>query len=110
MPIIVTDEQVAETRSLAERIVAQERVSYAAALLRAARKIAADHRTMPGPILGEIERRETNYFVDVTFSPDDGGYFAEVYDREGVTRFVTPICSTNWSADRAARKWVRNNG
>ena len=50
-------------------------------------------------------------FYSVFHSPDDGGYYAEIYEREGVELFQTKeIRSSEELAGADAIIWIENNG
>ena len=46
------------------------------------------------------------YYIYNTFSPDDGGYYAEVSNSKGETVYVTEIYNTPHKAERVARKFI----
>jgi len=47
--------------------------------------------------------------IDTMYSPDDGGYYAEVFGRGGQTEYTTQICDSRIKARRLAEDWVHRN-
>jgi len=49
--------------------------------------------------------------IDTVHSPDDGGYYSEVYDdKTGVNAFQSDVCESRAAARRAARCWAMREG
>lgn len=45
-------------------------------------------------------------FYDVAHSPDDDGYYAEVWNRDGAEKHVTNLCQSAEEAERKAKQWI----
>jgi len=44
--------------------------------------------------------------IEVIYSPDDGGYYAEVFNENGGTVHTTQIEPIRWRAKTAASNWI----
>ena len=51
-------------------------------------------------------KRYLGSFYQAIHSPDDGGYYAEVFTKNGITLHSTSIYDSEALAVQAARKWL----
>jgi hypothetical protein len=50
------------------------------------------------------------HFWDIVYSPDDDGWYVQVYDEVGRELHATDVCSSKAKASAAAKAWCHSNG
>ena len=54
-------------------------------------------------------KRYKNSFYTITFSPDDGGFYASIFDRKGRDLHSTAIRGTRSRVEIETMEWIAKN-